>query len=722
LTRILRASIVVVILFALTATAFASAGTVSEQVSATSTVTTDPTTFVKATIGQPDFLDPAVDYEQSGWEVLQNVYETLVWYDGASAATFVPLLAKEVPSAENGLISTDGLEYVFNLKEGVKFHDGTVMNADDVVYSIQRVLRIHEFSSMAWMLEQVMTDYLNYYLGRSVSEYLAQTNHAPWITAVLEPLGADHLITEEDVQAVAEVVVLKTDDMSVKFRLTHPYSGFLSILSTTVGSIVSKEFVEAHGGVVNGLWNEYMLTHTCGSGPYQLASWDIDGGSLVLSRFNEYHGNPPSISTVYVLVVDDVNTRIQMLKDGTVDTIALSPAQEPEVAGYPGISVVKGVPTYELTMGVFNFDIDSPTANSVYGGTITDDFFCDVHMRRAFTHLIDYAYLIQDQFLGNALQPNGPILLGMFGYDPTVPKYSYDLEAAKAEFQLTVNPMTGGSWWDSGFTIPLFFNAGNMVRSATCNLIKGALESLNPLMTATVNALDWPTYLSLLRTPHNCMPMWIIGWISEYADPDDIAVCLLDSAWGVLTPYTRYSNPAVDDLLRRAASELDPAVRQELYSELSMLVYDDVPYVWLAQAGNFFVERSWVNGYYFNPMYGGLYFASLWKDVPPVEFAKNAGRPADSAVSWTVHAWSTGTWSAEVKNNGLTLLALDVYDISTGEKVSRQQMNFRSPGAYPSGTLSSGPVPMLAGHTYKVVVTPIGKTGTSAQIVGHWLT
>ena len=115
-----------------------------------------PDIFTEVTIGEPQFLDPAVDYETAGGEVLQNVYETLIWYQQGteSVTVLVPRLATVVPSIANGGISADGKNYTFTLRTGVQFHSGgTNMTADDVVYSIQRVLAIHDPDGPSWILE-----------------------------------------------------------------------------------------------------------------------------------------------------------------------------------------------------------------------------------------------------------------------------------------------------------------------------------------------------------------------------------------------------------------------------------------------------------------------------------------------------------------------------------------------------------------------------------------
>ncbi|MBN1177934.1 MAG: hypothetical protein JXD18_01900, partial [Anaerolineae bacterium] len=93
----------------------------------------DPNTlyFVAASEGI-DTLDPAWNYESEGDAAILNVYEQLVTYNGADATSFVPALA------EDWDISEDGLTYTFYIRQGVTFHDGAELTAEDVAYSFQR--------------------------------------------------------------------------------------------------------------------------------------------------------------------------------------------------------------------------------------------------------------------------------------------------------------------------------------------------------------------------------------------------------------------------------------------------------------------------------------------------------------------------------------------------------------------------------------------------------
>jgi peptide/nickel transport system substrate-binding protein len=85
-----------------------------EPVEEVSMVAPDPTTYVVQTFGDIGTLDPALGYDTASNTPIQNIYETLIWYNGPDPTTYVPLLATEVPSVENGGISEDGMVYTFH--------------------------------------------------------------------------------------------------------------------------------------------------------------------------------------------------------------------------------------------------------------------------------------------------------------------------------------------------------------------------------------------------------------------------------------------------------------------------------------------------------------------------------------------------------------------------------------------------------------------------------
>ena len=98
----------------------------------------NPGVLVHAADDEPTTLDPAqVEPGEGGETVILQVYERLLEIS-PTGPELVPTLATEVPTTENGLISADGLTYTFPIREGVTFHDGTALTADDVMFSWDR--------------------------------------------------------------------------------------------------------------------------------------------------------------------------------------------------------------------------------------------------------------------------------------------------------------------------------------------------------------------------------------------------------------------------------------------------------------------------------------------------------------------------------------------------------------------------------------------------------
>ena len=84
-----------------------------------------PETFTELATGEVGSLDPAFPYDAPSQSVMQNVYETLIAFKGASLSEYEPRLSEKVPSAANGLVTNGGRTYRFPIRKGVKFHDGT---------------------------------------------------------------------------------------------------------------------------------------------------------------------------------------------------------------------------------------------------------------------------------------------------------------------------------------------------------------------------------------------------------------------------------------------------------------------------------------------------------------------------------------------------------------------------------------------------------------------
>ena len=601
----------------------------------------NPSIFTRVTFGEPSYVDPAVDYETSGGEVLQNVYETLVWYQegSESVTTLVPRLALEVPTIANGLLSPDGLNYTFNLRPNVRFHNNAVMTAADVEFSVERALAIHDPDGPSWMIEQILTNYVSVYAVPATScdntttptvefctvqdwvngEFPSSAAVPAHFRAVLpaEALWPVTTMTTSLGWDITNTSVEQVDNDTVVFHLTHPYPAFLQIAAYTVMSIVSKAAVMANGGVQWGAHNAWMDRNTAGTGPFKLKAW-VPNQIISLERWDQYWRTPAAMKQVNILKINDIATRELMLLAGDADTATINRDHQFDVMNtdgtprYATLAIVKDKPTFDVLFFGYNQNIRA--AGTPDPLQVPTNFFADIHIRKAFSYSFDYNQFIQNVIFGGGEQLRGPIPRGMAGFNSSLPLFSHNAALAQTELQAAMNPtVPGQSYWQTGFSITLYYNAGNTVREQGCLLLKQGLEALAApgTISVSVRALDWPVYLATLRAKG--LPIFFLGWAPDYADPDDYAFPFLHSR-GTFPIRVGYSNATVDAWVSAAASELNPVVREQMYKDLQgPVVTQHVPYLWIYQATNFHVQRSWVQGYYFNPMLSEGYYYSYAK-------------------------------------------------------------------------------------------------------------
>ncbi|MGV9170603.1 MAG: ABC transporter substrate-binding protein, partial [Promethearchaeia archaeon] len=227
-------------------------------------------TIVWETIGNPNYMDPHVNYESFGSWIHYNVYETLYTYEWDSVDTepTQPLLATDYT------VSSDGLNYTFTLREGVTFHDGTPFNASCVRYNFERVLAVFDTGGPAWMLAEPIlggADIENAAYGYGAGSDAHVGNFTEWQQANEDGTGA----------------IIVMDEYTVRIRLAYPYAAFLPAITYEVGAMISPTFVENNGGIEIGSHNEVLDEETCGTGPYMLDEWEIDD-HITLEQYDNY--------------------------------------------------------------------------------------------------------------------------------------------------------------------------------------------------------------------------------------------------------------------------------------------------------------------------------------------------------------------------------------------------------------------------------------------------
>jgi len=566
----------------------------------------NPDIFTDVQFGEPEYLDPALDYESRGNQIIQNVAETLIWYEGANVDVLKPMLATKVPDPANPAdVSPDGLTWNFTLRPNVRFHYGTdTVNCRAVEFSIKRVLYLNDVASPAWILDQSLTGYAE----------------------------DDPATPNVDERAVAIEQSVTCPDgptgLKVQFHLVVPYPAFLFTLAYTVASVIDPNPAAYSVTSVcpsTDLNASYCNDQIVGTGPFKLRVWQPNQ-QIILDRFDNYWGPVANFREVHIVKANDVQTRVLMLKAGDADRIDLPFNHKDDIRAvpgtqqfFPGITEYTG-PTFIVQFIGFN-QLINITGRDPNTDDVPPDFFADVNVRKAFVHLWRYQDFINNVVYGYGEQLCGPVPKGMFGYDPTVPCYNTDLAKARQFLQAADDVRTGppDSYWQNGFKMTMYYNIGNTVREEGSRQMKTLLEAFNaeragmPPFQITVQGLEWPTFLSYVNAHRPAI--FFLGWAPDYADPDDYVVPFLHSN-GFYPGRVSYSNTTLDGLIEQQAQELDETTRLNLLKEIQRAPYYDVPYLWLYQSKNLDAMRIWVTGYYSNPMTTagtGLYYYDLDK-------------------------------------------------------------------------------------------------------------
>jgi len=298
----------------------------------------NPTAFTYETIGDIDTMDPALAYDTSSGQILQNVYDTLVFFDGDKTDAYVPAIATEVPTVANGGVSADGLTYTFKIRQGVTFHNGDVLKASDVAYSFARGLLQGGGISPQFLLTEPFFGVGTYDVAELVDP------------ATVDDPEALKAADPAKLTSVCETVLSKfvVDDAAgtVTMTLANPWGPFLATIAQTWGSILDQAWVVANGGWDGtcATWQNFYAMQSAddpiskianGTGPYELDVYD-PGISYSLKKFATYWGTPAILDRVVVKVVPEWGTRFADLQTGNADIVDVPSANRPQVDAMVG--------------------------------------------------------------------------------------------------------------------------------------------------------------------------------------------------------------------------------------------------------------------------------------------------------------------------------------------------------------------------------------------------
>lgn len=584
--------------------------TTTQQTSTTTTTTSTKPAKTSLTVeeqDQPDSLDPAVTYVTPGWEVVDQVYQGLVTYNGTSITQFEGVLAK------NWTVSSDGMNYTFYLRNGVTFSNGDPFNAYVMWYSVYRTIVMAQ--APYWILGQ------NFAAGNGVSfnvtdAMLNSINYADPSAANLTAMT----YPDQSVQVI--------NASEIQFNLGYgsngdvPYSQFLATLQTPMAMAVDPAYVLAHGGVVAGQKNGWMTTNAVGTGFYELQSW-IPSQSVSLLKNPNYwaDGLPsselnnaiaPAILNNIIIYYKPTATSIADLQSGKTQMI-LAP-----VTYYNVTSKLSGVTTTILGPAFGSAE----ATTYVYMDPLAFQPFNNTLVREAISYAIDYPAIISDVFAGKAIQWIGPVPPGFQDYNQSVSGLSpYQFNATKAADLLAqagyVSKLSNGTELNAGGTpfpsVGFLYDSDSPTDTEAAEIIASNLASVGIMVN--LSPLPYQQYTGVIysgSTNSTQYPMGIGFYTEDYtASIDYVYYFTSDNYIGT----SNYNDPTAIAWTLNASASANNAVAISDYANITREMYYNYTDIWLYVADFMTVAQNGITGMIPNPAGSGagyfLYYNTI---------------------------------------------------------------------------------------------------------------
>ncbi len=512
--------------------------------------------IVLSTASDPKTFNEIVANETSSSVVTSILFEGLTKED--------PFTLKVVPNlARSWEVSKDGLTWTFYLRHDVLWFDGTLLTADDVVFTFRDLI------------------------------------YNPKV-----PTSAKDIFTVDG----KEFEVTKVDDYTVVFKLPKKFAPFLRSMTQP---ILPKHCLEqsVKQGKFPFTWGIDTPPHDIiGTGPFYLDEYR-PGERMVFERDPHYWKrsargeNLPYLDKIVYLIIPDPDAALLKFIDGELDAIDVQGPNYPllkPLEARKNFTMYETGPDFGSSFVVFNQNPGiNPQTQRPYVDPVKLSWFENVNFRRAVAYSIDKKKMIQILFNGLGYPQDGPMSPSSgFFYNPHVRVYDYNLDKAKKTLQKGGFVYRDGSLYDSGrhrveFNLYTSTSNQNAENVQMAYMIRTDLEKLgikvnflavefNTLVAKLMASYDWDAMIIGLTggpEPHFGKNVWTSSGQLHMWNPKQ------------RKPATAWEK-RLDEIFDQAAGELDENKRKALYDEFQMIAADEVPMIYTVLAADIYAIRN----------------------------------------------------------------------------------------------------------------------------------
>lgn len=477
-------------------------------------------TLVYCSEGSPENFYPGINTTGTSFDVSEQIYDGLVGFERGGTSV-VPALA------EKWMVSKDGLEYVFQLRKGVKWHSNKNFqptrdfNADDVIFMIER----------QW---------------KESHPYFKVTspNHS-----YFGDMGMPKLLKSVD----------KVDDYTVKIVLNRPEAPFLADLAMQWAGVQSKEYADA---MLKAGTPEKIDQEPIGTGPFALVQYQKDA----IIRFKAhptYWAGKAKIDDLIFSITPDASVRWAKVQKAECHVMPYpNPADLDSIRKDPNVQVLEQA---GLNVGYLAYNT-------------TKKPFDDVRVRKAVNMAIDKNAIISAVYLSTGVAAINPIPPSMWSYNKAIKDDAFNPAEAKK--------LLAAAGYPNGFSTDLWAmpvqRPYNPNAKRIAELMQADLAKIG--VTAEIKSFEWGEYRKRMQAGEHQMGM--LGWTGDNGDPDNFLDTLLgcDSAKTNGSNVAKFCYQPYEELVTKAKVVTSTAERTKLYEQAQVIFKEQAPWFTIAHA------------------------------------------------------------------------------------------------------------------------------------------
>ncbi len=512
--------------------------------------------------GSPNTLNPVLMSSTVEERLKELMFDYPFIFDSKFKWAINPAMTESYEEA------ADHKSAVLVLKKGLTWHDGKPLTAHDIVFS--------------W--EQILDDRVPARSARG---------------------GTDQI-----------VACKALDDQTVRFEYAEPLAtNKWNVLFALIPKHIYAKEKDLDPTLSKSNYHVQYNRSAVGNGPYRLATW-MSNDRIVLERWEDYPGPRPHFARITLRIITDAQAGLLAFERGEVDELELSPEQFAKGTDTDSFrkAGVKGLGSqWKFNYIGLNMDGSNP-------------FFHDRKVRRAICHAVNYDRIIEQVFHGLAKRclgithPDAPM------FNNAIQPFAYDLNQAATlldDAGWLVDPDDG--WRYKEITVDgapkrqRFAFTVNLAQPSTTSPLVAAivaedLKSIGVEMTSRV--LEWSTFIEQMRNHE--FEAQMSGWGAP-VDPDYGWNVWHSTAYESERNYVGYANKRVDELYAKGRTEFDHKQRMGYYADLSKIIYDDAPYVFLVHSPILWAFDHSIRGVAFSPRGPFMFEPGIrdwWKPKP----------------------------------------------------------------------------------------------------------